>query len=237
MVLSLVAFSSMAAAIASVSGFVQPQQHSPARGTAVPLLLSTHTTLPSPTPSISSCLALSSSPFDDSSGSTSSSSSSSNSNNNNNLDQSLPPPNPTDDNSNNLNHYHGIELPSSDEMENNISEIRQLRWEREAYILSKFASGDELQELRKEGSRLRKELAEWRAVSTIPNSVFLQNMENKLYHINERDAEFMYCISKELMIQAHNDGDTILEEQYRVQMKEAALCIPQLNMHGLWVGK
>lgn len=225
----------MAAAIASVSGFVQPQQHSPARGTTVPLFLSSHTTLPSPKPSISSCLALSSSPFDDSSGS--SSSSNSNSNNNNNLDQSLPPPHPTDDNSNNLNHYHGIELPSSDEMENNISEIRQLRWEREAYILSKFASGDELQELRKEGSRLRKELAEWRAVSTIPNSVFLQNMENKLYHINERDAEFMYCISKELMIQAQNDGDTILEEQYRVQMKEAALCIPQLNMHGLWVGK
>ena len=231
----------MAAAIASVSGFVQPQQHSPARGTTVPLFLSSHTTLPSPKPSISSCLALSSSPFDDSSGSTtssSSSSSSSNSNNNNNLDQSLPPPHPTDDNSNNLNHYHGIELPSSDEMENNISEIRQLRWEREAYILSKFASGDELQELRKEGSRLRKELAESRAVSTtIPNSVFLQNMENKLYHINERDAEFMYCISKELMIQAQNDGDTILEESYRVQMKEAALCIPQLNMHGLWVGK
>ena len=235
MILSLVALSSIAAAIASVSGFVQPQQHSPARGTTVPLFLSSHTTLPSPKPSISSCLALSSSPFDDSSGS--SSSSNSNSNNNNNLDQSLPPPHPTDDNSNNLNHYHGIELPSSDEMENNISEIRQLRWEREAYILSKFASGDELQELRKEGSRLRKELAEWRAVSTIPNSAFLQNMENKLYHINERDAEFMYCISKELMIQAQNDGDTILEEQYRVQMKEAALCIPQLNMHGLWVGK
>ncbi len=129
-------------------------------------------------------------------------------------------------------------------MKNNISEFRQLRWEREAYILSKFASGDELQELRKEGSRLRQELADRIAsegTTTSSSSSFsssiVQRMENELFQINERDAEFMYCVAKEMMIQARNDGDAKLEEKYKAQMKEAALCIPQLNMHGLWVGK
>ncbi len=135
-------------------------------------------------------------------------------------------------------------------MDNNISELRQLRWEREAYILSKFASGDELQELRQRGNRLRQELADRMATegttimtttsissSSSSSSSVIQKMENELFQINERDAEFMYCVAKEMMIQARNDGDAKLEEKYKSKMKEAALCIPQFNMHGLWVGK
>ena len=124
-------------------------------------------------------------------------------------------------------------------MENNTSELRQLRWEREAYILSKFASGDELQELRIKGNRLRQELADRIATEATTTSLssIIQKMENELFQINERDAEFMYCVAKEMMIQARTDGDVPLEEKYKAQMKEAALCIPQLNMHGLWVGK
>lgn len=209
--------------------------------------------LPLMLPRRTSCLFAS---FDDSS-------SSSSSNSNNNRDQQSPSPSDTDSNNNNnlptnsnsntrytTNQYHGIELPSADEMDNSISELRQLRWEREAYILSKFASGDELQELRKEGSRIRQELEEWRAASSSSSkaasaaagqsskvSSYIHNLEKQLLQINERDAEFMYCIAKELMIQARNEGDAVLEQKYEVQMKEAALGIPQLNMHGLWVGK
>lgn len=258
---SLVALTSMAAAVASVSGFVQQPPPPPAsasvRGTttAMPQSVTVAVPLGHTLPSsrrISSLFAS----FDDSSSS----------NSNNNQNQPSPSPSDTNSNSNNnlppnnsnsntrytTNQYHGIELPSADEMmDNSISELRQLRWEREAYILSKFASGDELQELRKEGSRIRQELAEWKSASSSSSSKaasaaagqsskessYIRNLEKQLHQINERDAEFMYCIAKELMIQARNDGDATLEEKYEVQMKEAALGIPQLNMHGLWVGK
>ena len=33
------------------------------------------------------------------------------------------------------------------------------------------------------------------------------------------------------------EGDEEAVEKHRVQAEEARLCLPQLNMHGLWVGK
>lgn len=112
-----------------------------------------------------------------------------------------------------------------------IPETRQLRWEREALVQSKYASGDEVFALRKGIMELQSKLSE------IKDDKAINDLEKELHSLNERDAEFMYAISSELMEKAEMDGDVKAADKYRSQLEEARLCIPQLNMHGLWVGK
>lgn len=144
------------------------------------------------------------------------------------------------------NQYNGIDgaFPLPDDMET--PETRQLRWEREALLQSKFASGDELFELRQSVDALRTELYEVRSelddydgpeLELKASKRRIAVLEKELYTLNGRDAEFMYAVSLELLEAAQIDGDIEAEQKYRIQMEEARLCIPQLNMHGLWVGK
>ena len=65
----------------------------------------------------------------------------------------------------------------------------------------------------------------------------INELEKEIHALNERDAEFVYAVSSELMANAKADLNVKLAEKYRVQMEEARLSIPHLNMHGLWVGK
>lgn len=128
-----------------------------------------------------------------------------------------------------------------------VPEDRQLRWEREALVQSKFAKGDELFDLRSSIAELRGKLVDMRArleegnisadldKETAERSITL--LERELLILNGRDPEFMYAVSLELMEQAREEGDEEAVEKHRVQAEEARLCLPQLNMHGLWVGK
>lgn len=141
--------------------------------------------------------------------------------------------------------YNGIDgaFPLPDEME--VPESRQLRWEREALVQSKFESGDEVFELRNAISELRttvdglKSRMEESSNSSERTRLVRQiaELEKEILSSNGRDAEFMYAVSVELMEKAMVDGDEESVSNYKVQMEEARLCIPQLNMHGLWVGK
>lgn len=126
-----------------------------------------------------------------------------------------------------------------------IPEERQLRWEREALVQSKFASGDEVFALRRRAMQLRQDLIDARVQyneaeikdDQVAAMRRINELDKELVDSNGRDAEFMYAVSRELMEKAEADGDTRHGEKYRVQMEEARLCVPQLNMHGLWVGK
>eukprot|EP00581_Thalassiosira_minuscula_P001031 CAMPEP_0183748428 /NCGR_PEP_ID=MMETSP0737-20130205/67766_1 /TAXON_ID=385413 /ORGANISM="Thalassiosira miniscula, Strain CCMP1093" /LENGTH=414 /DNA_ID=CAMNT_0025984151 /DNA_START=75 /DNA_END=1319 /DNA_ORIENTATION=- len=129
-----------------------------------------------------------------------------------------------------------------------IPETRQLRWEREALLQSKFVNGDELFELRSVVSELRRELINMRARVEDENSYLsgaektqakrsIALLERELLKHNERDAEFTYAVALELLEKAQEDGDEEMAKKYSIQAEEARLCIPQLNMHGLWVGK
>ncbi|KAL7553914.1 hypothetical protein ACHAWF_017265 [Thalassiosira exigua] len=130
-------------------------------------------------------------------------------------------------------------FPLPDDAE--IPETRQLRWEREGLVRSKFASGDEVYELRSAAEALGDQLAEARdqmdETTSPADKRRAEEMERDLRTIRGRDAEFMYAVSLELIERAEADGDEEEARNYKVQAEEARLCIPQLNMHGLWVGK
>jgi len=126
-----------------------------------------------------------------------------------------------------------------------VSELRALRWEREALVQSKFASGDELYEIRQRTIEVKQELIDARKqfnasptkIEKVAANKRIYELEKELVNLNGRDAEFMYAVSRDMMAKAEMDGDTRLAEKYRVLAEEARLCIPELNMHGLWVGK
>jgi len=200
----------------------------------------------SPTQSIQSSLHMSVSLPDDSfAGGLSSWGESSQSNDNGSPKDSLPESG-SDSRQYTTDQYNGIDgaFPLLDDM--GTPETRQLRWEREALVQSKFASGDELFELRQAVDTMRSELYDVRSeLDDFEGPEFelkaskgrITDLEKELYTLNGRDAEFMYAVSLELLEQAQIDGDVEAEQQYKIQMDEARLCIPQLNMHGLWVGK
>lgn len=126
-----------------------------------------------------------------------------------------------------------------------VSELRALRWEREALVQSKFASGDELYEIRERTIEVKQELIEARKqynasptkIEKVAANKRIYELEKELVNLNGRDAEFMYAVSRDMMAKAEMDGDTRLAEKYKVLVEEARLCIPQLNLHGMWVGK
>lgn len=113
---------------------------------------------------------------------------------------------------------------------------RLRRWEREARARSQFVSSDEVFELRATVAQLRGELVAARR-QTDADRRRVGQLEEELLNLNRRDAEFMHAVSSELMERARAAGDDDLAETYRAQVEDAQLCIPQLNMHGLWVGK
>lgn len=113
---------------------------------------------------------------------------------------------------------------------------RRVRWEREALVRSKFASGDQVFELRATAARLRRELVAARSEAGA-NPRRVGQLEDELLTLNGRDAEFMHAVSLELMDKAQAAGNEEMVEKYRTQVEDAQSCIPQLNMHGLWVGK
>lgn len=126
-----------------------------------------------------------------------------------------------------------------------VSELRALRWEREALVQSKFASGDELYEIRERTIEVKQELIDARKqynasptkIEKVAANKRIYELEKELVNLNGRDAEFMYAVSRDMMAKAEMDGDTRLAEKYKVLVEEARLCIPQLNLHGMWVGK
>mmetsp|Transcript_3203 Transcript_3203/g.4604 ORF Transcript_3203/g.4604 Transcript_3203/m.4604 type:complete len:379 (+) Transcript_3203:133-1269(+) len=118
------------------------------------------------------------------------------------------------------------------------TEARQLRWEREAMVQSKFVSDDDVFELRQKISDLRLRLMEAREnLAEEGQQRRIRELEEQLFSLNTKDAEFMYAMSLELMENAQQEGDLQTAEKYRLQAAEARLGIPQLNMHGLWCGK
>lgn len=117
--------------------------------------------------------------------------------------------------------------------------------QRDAHMPSKFASGDELFQLRDHIVDSKQKLVETRVQYNEATSKDdrmaamrqINELEKEIHALNERDAEFVYALSSELMANAKADMNARLAEKYRVQMEEARLSIPHLNMHGLWVGK
>lgn len=139
--------------------------------------------------------------------------------------------------------YNRHEFPLPNDM--SIPETRQLRWDREAELQSEFASGDELFDARQRIAEAKAEIRQARLDFNEASGEEEKYDANRRIHLlqkelralNERDAEFIYAMSRELMEKAIEAGDDEAAERHRVRMEEARICVPQLNMHGLWVGK
>jgi len=114
---------------------------------------------------------------------------------------------------------------------------RRLRWEREALVRRSFAQGDDLFELRAQVARLRRELVDARTAPAGADERRVRQLEDELLQLNGRDAEFVHAVSSELVERAQSAGHDELAKKHRTRVEEARSCIPQLNMHGLWVGK
>ena len=122
---------------------------------------------------------------------------------------------------------------------------RQLRWEREALVQSKYTKGDEIYELRTRTLDLKSQLKDARRqynqstskLDKVKANTIIHEIEQELYSLETRDAEFMYAVTSELMEKAELEGDSQAVEKYKIGMEEARSCIPQLNLHGMWVGK
>ena len=119
-----------------------------------------------------------------------------------------------------------------------VPRARRRRWEREARVRARFASGDALCELRATAARLRRELVALRTTQPAgADERLVGELEEELLRLNGRDAEFMYAVSSELAARAQAAGHDELAGKYQTQAEDARSCIPQMNMHGLWVGK
>ena len=142
-----------------------------------------------------------------------------------------------------------------------ISDVRRARWAREAAAKMIFSTGDELHELRSRIAGLRNELVDIKKLSLSSNGPGLSDttlgrtestttdtnidrhrkkaneMENEIAILNDRDAEFVYAMSSELKKRAVLNGNTDEINEYQCKMEDAMSCIPQMNLHGLWVGK
>ena len=108
-------------------------------------------------------------------------------------------------------HESAFPLPESTD----ITEARQLRWEREAMVQSKFVSDDEVYELRRKISDLRLRLMEAREnLAEEGQQRRIRELEEQLFSLNTKDAEFMYAMSLELMENARQEGDFATAEKY-----------------------
>jgi hypothetical protein len=100
------------------------------------------------------------------------------------------------------------------------SAARLSRWAREAAARSRFACGDELHELRARAAELGRAGAGAEAAG-----------------MRERDPDFVYAVTRELAERAASEGDDASAAEYRRKMEDARSSMPQMNLHGLWVGK
>jgi len=139
-----------------------------------------------------------------------------------------------------------------------VSDTRRARWARESAAKSKFTTGDDLHDMRSRIVGLRNELLDIKMSmsnsgpsATMGQGMFINTdtkfdiqrrnkaceIENEITQLNDRDPEFVYAMSIELMKRAVVEGDTDGINEYKCKMEDAMSCMPQMNLHGLWVGK
>ncbi|KAL3799409.1 hypothetical protein HJC23_013864 [Cyclotella cryptica] len=140
-----------------------------------------------------------------------------------------------------------VEFPLSENTET-IPSRRKTRQETEAKARARFKSGDELIELRRKVAALREDLTyakdfrdsmkRYTAKEKLEAAVQrVKKLEMSISNLCMQDPEFWYVFMLEVAAGADRRGDEDTAKKARLDAKEARRCIPQLNMHGLWVGK
>lgn len=114
-------------------------------------------------------------------------------------------------------------------------------------LQNRFKAGDSLIELRNEIADLREELKDAKKHLASIRGFFtseedevresIQDLEAEISAACSLDPEFCYVINSEIAASAEKRGDIETALDAQVDAQEARSCIPQLNLHGLWIGK
>lgn len=117
---------------------------------------------------------------------------------------------------------------------------RKTRIVRENEISKRFATGEELKNLRLDLESLRHNL-EW--AEALQDKVRIESLEKAIEKGEKRDPRTMYKKAIRLISQAKKMKDASTEEKDAliekwVKVASAAReCLPQFNLEGLWVGR
>lgn len=117
---------------------------------------------------------------------------------------------------------------------------RKRRLARESKISKRFASGEELKNLRLDLESLRHNL-QW--AEALKDEVRIESLEKAIRNGENRDPDLMYKKSLRLIAQAKKMKDASCEEKEALIEKWAEVaaaareCLTQFNLQGLWVGK
>ena len=99
---------------------------------------------------------------------------------------------------------------------------------------TRFLEGDELQALRIEVNRLQQKLQKAQGGRGRRRE---QRLEQVIQKAQQVDPQLVYQLSLERIKAAVQAGRHKQAEQYRALAHEARSCLPQCNLHGVWVAK
>lgn len=139
-----------------------------------------------------------------------------------------------DDNPNKRSKKDSTQSRSSRDLETPLSPARRERYELEDEAKQRFVLGDDLHALRQQVLALREDL---KAARKMGASDRVHRLERSILKAQQRDAEFVYSVSKERRAVAEEAG---LHDEAKMWKREADMArsvLPQFNLDGLWVGK
>jgi len=116
------------------------------------------------------------------------------------------------------------------------SAARSLRFRREAEAAQRFATGDDVHELRQQVWKDRRAL-EMARLDEGTDSQAVLRLERSIVAAQLRDAEFVYEISLERQALAERAGRHIEAQKHAAEAQLARQALPQFQLDGLWVGK
>lgn len=120
-----------------------------------------------------------------------------------------------------------------------VSKARMERLDRESHNSKRFATGDELKNLRADLETLRHNL-EW--AKALKDDVRIQSLEKAIINGQNRDPSFMYKKALKLITHTRKlkdvpqeEKDALIEKWTNVAAAAREL-LPEFNLEGLWVG-
>ena len=127
-----------------------------------------------------------------------------------------------------------------DIFQENESPARKTRLAHEQKLSKRFATGEELKNLRSDLNSLRHNL-QW--AEALKDESRTESLKKAMKNGENRDPDLMYAKSLKLIDQSKKMSDASKEEKEALVEKwvniaaEARECLPQFNLEGLWVGK
>ena len=127
-----------------------------------------------------------------------------------------------------------------DDVQGEPSQTRKTRLAKENKLSKRFATGEELKNLRLDLESLRHNL-QW--AEALKDEVRIESLQKAIKNGENRDPDFMYKKPLKLIAQAKTMNDASSEEKSAFFEKWATVaaaaraCLPQFNLDGLWVGK